>query len=114
MADPEPLAPFCPRYHHAIEVIGRRWTGAILRALLAGHTRFTDIAQTIPGLSDRLLSERLKELEAEEIVVRTVHPETPVRVEYRLTARGEALAPVIQALANWSEHWLPAPGSTRR
>lgn len=107
------FTPFCPRYHHAIEVIGRRWTGAILRALLAGHTRFTDIAQTVPGLSDRLLSERLKELEAEEIVVRTVHPETPVRVEYRLTARGEALTPVVQALAEWSERWLPAPASRR-
>ncbi len=114
MGDPDVLAPFCPRYHHAVEVIGRRWTGAILRALLSGPSRFTDIAQTIPGLSDRLLSERLKELEVEEIVVRTVHPETPVRVEYRLTARGEDLAPVIQALASWSEQWLPAPVATRR
>lgn len=111
MGDYEAFTPFCPRYHHAVEVIGRRWTGAILRALLAGHTRFTDIAQTVPGLSDRLLSERLKELEAEEIVVRTVHPETPVRVEYRLTTRGEALAPVIQALADWSERWLPLPAA---
>jgi len=114
MGDPRPISAFCPRYHHAVEVIGRRWTGAILRALLAGHTRFTDIAQTVPGLSDRLLSERLKELEAEEIVVRTVHAETPVRVEYRLTSRGEALAPVIQAIAAWSEQWLPAPAGGRR
>ncbi len=82
-----------------------------MRALLAGHTRFTDIAQTVPGLSDRLLSERLKELEAEEIVVRTVHPDTPVRVEYRLTARGEALTPVVSALAEWSERWLPLPAT---
>lgn len=114
MDDSDGFSPFCPRYHHAVEVIGRRWTGAILRALLTGHTRFTDIAQTIPGLSDRLLSERLKELESELIVVRTVHPETPVRVEYRLTDRGEALAPVIQALADWSERWIPAPLGVRR
>lgn len=85
-----------------------------MRALLAGHTRFTDIAQTVPGLSDRLLSERLKELEVEEIVVRTVHPETPVRIEYRLTARGEALTPVVYALAEWSERWLPVPVAIKR
>ncbi|MSQ29232.1 MAG: transcriptional regulator [Dehalococcoidia bacterium] len=107
------FTPFCPRYHHAIEVVGRRWSGAILRAMLAGHTRFTDIAQTVPGLSDRLLSERLKEFRAEELVVRTVHPETPVRFEYWLTERGEALAPVIHALAEWSERWLPLPASTK-
>src|SRR5215204_3446621 len=64
---PEPAA-FCPRYHHAIELIGRRWSGAILRVLLDGPTRFSDITGAVPGLSDRLLSERLKELEAERWV----------------------------------------------
>ena len=65
---------FCPRYHHAVELIGRRWTGAILRAMLTGRCRFSEIAAAIPGLSDRLLSERLKELESEGIVVRRVYP----------------------------------------
>ena len=79
------ISPFCPAYHEAIELIGRRWTGAILRVLLSGARRFSDITTTIPGLSDRLLSERLKELEGAGIVTRTVYPETPVRVEYQLT-----------------------------
>jgi DNA-binding HxlR family transcriptional regulator len=96
---------FCPRYHHAVELIGRRWTGAILRALLSGEQRFSDIADAVPGLSDRLLSERLKELEAEEILTRTVIPETPVRVEYRLTYKGRALAPVVEAVSAWAETW---------
>ena len=103
------LAPFCPRYHYAIELIGRRWSGAMLRAMLSGTTRFTEIGATVPGLSDRLLSERLKEFEAEGIVERVVFPETPVRIEYHLTAKGRALSPVVEALAVWAERWLPVP-----
>ncbi len=101
---PAPTA-FCPRYHHAVELIGRRWTGAILRALLSGATRFSDVVACVPGLSDRLLSERLKELEHEAIVTRTVIPETPVRVEYRLTDKGRALLPVVEAVSSWAETW---------
>ena len=104
----EPLEAFCPRYHQAVELIGRRWTGAILRAMLSGSLRFSEIAATVPGLSDRLLSERLKELEAEGVVERVVVPETPVRVEYHLTAKGRSLLPVVEAIAGWAETWLPA------
>jgi DNA-binding HxlR family transcriptional regulator len=100
---------FCPRFHHAVELIGRRWSGAILRAMLSGSIRFSEIAATVPGLSDRLLSERLKELEAEDVVIRTVHPETPVRIEYQLTDKGRALAPVIDSISVWAEDWLPEP-----
>ena len=103
----EGLSPFCAVYTRAIEIIGRRWTGAILRALMAGRTRFNDIAKTIPGLSDRLLSERLKELESEGIVVRTVTPSTPVRVEYALTEAGQALVPVVCSVADWATAWIP-------
>src|ERR671915_464722 len=84
----EPLAPLCPAYTRAIEIVGKRWTGAIIRALLSGSTRFSEILAAVPGLSDRLLSERLKELEAEGIVARLVTPSTPVRVEYNLTEKG--------------------------
>ena len=80
MDNPQQLEPFCPYFHHAVELIGRRWTGAIVRAMLAGCCRFSDISEAIPGLSDRLLSERLKELEAADVVTRTVYPETPVRI----------------------------------
>lgn len=97
---------FCPRFHHAIELIGRRWTGAILRAMFSGRTRFTDIAAVVPGLSDRLLSERLKELESEGLVERCVYPDTPVRIEYRLTEKGRALQETIQSVATWAEEWI--------
>jgi DNA-binding HxlR family transcriptional regulator len=109
------LSAFCPSYHHAIELIGRRWTGAILRAMLSGEARFSDIASVVPGLSDRLLSERLKELEAEGIVMRTVVASTPVRVDYALSEKGQALSDVIAAVSTWAEQWLtPAPESTAR
>jgi len=96
----------CPKFHHAVEVIGRRWTGAILSAMLNGATRFTDIVHSVPGLSDRLLSERLKELECEGIVERRVHPETPVRIEYMMTDKGRALSSVTNAIADWAEAWV--------
>ncbi len=102
--------PFCPYLHYAFELLGRRWTGAILRALQSGRTRFSDLRDTVPDLSDRMLSERLKELEAEGIVMRRVLPETPVRVEYTLTSRGQALAPIIQAVLAWCADWLPHNG----
>ena len=100
------LTAFCPTYHRAIELIGRRWTGAILRAMLSGEARFSDIAASVPGLSDRLLSERLKELEAEGIVRRTVVPSIPVRVDYALTEKGLALNEIIVAVSVWAEQWL--------
>ena len=106
----EGLTGFCPRYHKAIEIVGRRWTGAIIRALLSGDVRFSEIRSTVPGLSDRLLSERLKELESEGIVERRVLADTPVRIEYHLTPKGEALASVVQAASAWAEEWLaPEP-----
>jgi len=103
---------FCPYYHQAVELVGRRWTGAILRALLAGVERFNDIAATIPGLSDRMLSERLKELEAEGIVERQVTPAMPVRIEYHLAPKGRALGSVVEALSAWAAEWLAHPGDT--
>ena len=107
------LAPFCPAYTHAIEIIGRRWTGAIVRSMLTGATRFSEILAEIPGLSDRLLSERLKELEAEGVVERTVTPSTPVRIEYALTDKGRDLAAVVRSVATWADTWakVDAPGT---
>ncbi|MEX2540256.1 MAG: helix-turn-helix domain-containing protein [Trueperaceae bacterium] len=99
----------CPRYHHAVELIGRRWTGAILILLLQGRTRFNELANCIPDISDRMLSERLKELEAEGVVRRIVLPETPVRVEYQLTDKGRSLQAAVSAISDWAESWLAAP-----
>lgn len=106
MALPEHEGAFCPYYHQATELIGRRWTGAILRALRVGVCRFSDLRASIPSLSDRMLSERLKELEREGIVERTVFPETPVRIDYHLTDKGEALGGVMDALAAWAQEWV--------
>ncbi len=97
----------CPRFHHAVELIGRRWTGAIIHIMLAGTTRFSDITQAIPGLSDRMLSERLKELESEGIVQRCVFADTPVRIEYRITDKGRALSDVVASIGVWAEEWIP-------
>jgi DNA-binding HxlR family transcriptional regulator len=117
MTEP-PRSPFCPQYQRTVELIGRRWTGAILRALFAGVSRFSDLSVTVPGLSDRMLAERLKELEIEGIVLRTVIPETPVRVEYSLTDKGRDLDIVIVAVASWAERWevaaRPVAGQTGR
>ena len=99
------LSTFCPTYHRAVELIGRRWTGAILRALLTDVNRFNSLAAAVPGLSDRMLAERLKELEAEGLVLRNVIPEMPVRVEYSLTAKGRDLESVVRAVADWAESW---------
>jgi DNA-binding HxlR family transcriptional regulator len=96
---------YCPRFHHAVELIGRRWTGAIILVMLAGASRYSEMRAAIPGLSDRLLSERLRELEAEGIIERTVLPEIPPAVRYHLTAKGHALAPVIQAITTWVAQW---------
>lgn len=112
MTSDESMSGFCPLYHRAIEIVGRRWTGAIVRALLTGHTRFGQIRSTVPGLSDRLLSERLKELEAEGIVERQVLHDVPVRIEYHLTPKGEALASVVQAASAWADEWLAPQAAT--
>jgi DNA-binding HxlR family transcriptional regulator len=105
---------FCPRFFHAVELVGRRWTGVILRTLLSGPARFHEIRDAIPDISDRMLSERLRELEAEGIVTRSVIPETPVRVEYALTEKGRSLEGAIVALGQWAERWvsLDAPAET--
>lgn len=97
---------FCPYFHRAAELIGRRWTGAILRALLSDVQHFNEIKCAIPDLSPRMLSERLKELEAEGIITRHVIPTTPVRTEYELTEKGRELAPVIASIEHWAHEWL--------
>jgi DNA-binding HxlR family transcriptional regulator len=98
----------CPRFEAAVGMIGKRWTGLIIEVLLQRPQRFSEIAQSIPHVSDRMLAERLKELENEDIVHRHVYPETPVRVEYSLTNKGRDLAPVMQALHNWANSWIAA------
>jgi DNA-binding HxlR family transcriptional regulator len=98
----------CPYFHQAVELVGKRWTGAIVGVLMPGPRRFSEISQAIPQISDRLLSMRLRELEAELLVERHVHPGSPVRVEYGLTPKGRALEPTIAQLKVWAREWLKA------
>jgi DNA-binding HxlR family transcriptional regulator len=104
---PEEPEACCPHFHQAVELVGKRWTGAILYVLLhSGSMRFSEIAHSVPDLSDRLLSERMKELEAHGIVERRVTETTPARVEYELTDRGRELAPALKELKRWADRWL--------
>lgn len=104
----------CPYYHHAVEVIGRRWTGVIVQVMLAGVSRFGDLEAAIPDISSRMLSQRLKELEDEAIIERVVIPEKPVRIEYHLTSKGRALGPVVEALSGWADKWVECDDAPAR
>jgi DNA-binding HxlR family transcriptional regulator len=96
----------CPRYHKAVELIGRRWSGAIIRAMLSGDTRYHEIRESVTEISDRMLAERLRELEAEGVLTRKVFPTTPVRIEYALTTKGRALETAISAIEQWANKWI--------
>jgi DNA-binding HxlR family transcriptional regulator len=96
----------CPYFHEAIELLGKRWSGAIVHALLNGPKRFSELTHTVPQISDRLLSIRVKELEACGIVARKVYEGAPVRVEYELTPKGRALEPAVTAIRSWAREWL--------
>ena len=98
----------CPHFHHAIELIGKRWTGAIVCALTERSMRYGELGKAIPGLSDRLLSQRLRELEEEGLVEREVEAGTPVRVVYSLTEAGQQLDPVLSELKSWAQRWKKA------
>ena len=98
----------CSRFHRAVELIGSRWTGAIIQTLLQGKTRYALIKSAIPDITDRMLSERLRSLEAEDLVTRWVIADTPVRVEYELTEKGRSLQNALQEIGAWAERWIPA------
>jgi DNA-binding HxlR family transcriptional regulator len=98
----------CPHFHHAIELIGKRWTGAIVCALIEQPMRYGELGKAIPGLSDRLLSQRLRELEEEGLVERQVEAGSPVRVTYSLTEAGQALDPVLSEFKSWARKWKKA------
>ncbi len=103
--------PVCSRFHTAIELIGARWTGAILRALFTDQCRYAQIKAAVPGVSDTMLAQRLRALQRDGLIERHVVPATPVQVEYRLTPKGRALEPVLEAIVTWSHTWIPLPDS---
>ena len=95
----------CSRFHRAVELIGGRWTGPILQAVLSGRRRYAEIRSSVPGLSDTMLAQRLRILEAEGVLERRVIPASPVRVEYHPSEKGKALLPVLESVAAWAEEW---------
>jgi DNA-binding HxlR family transcriptional regulator len=101
-------SPMCQHFQRAAELIGKRWNPQVVRALQSGNARFGELRGGIPQISDALLSDRLKELEAEGILTRTVTPDTPVLIEYTLTERGRDLTKVMDELAQWAERWATA------
>ncbi|WP_279630110.1 winged helix-turn-helix transcriptional regulator [Paenibacillus protaetiae] len=96
----------CPKYEAASDILGKKWTGRLIRVLLGGPKRFKEIKEQIPEMSDKMLTDRMKELEAEGIIKRTVYPEMPVRIEYELTLKGKELQPVIETIQKWGEAWM--------
>lgn len=101
----------CPRYEKAAAILGKRWTGLIIRAMLDSRPlRFNEILKMVEPVSDRLLTERLRELEAEGLVERTVYPEYPVRIEYSLSPKGQAMRSVVDAIQDWASEWIELDG----
>ena len=99
------IVTLCPKYEKAIEILGKKWTGKIVRVLCSGPSSFSKIARSVSDLSDRVLSERLKDLEAHGIVERRVTPSMPVKIEYSLTVKGRDLQEVLDALQCWADRW---------
>lgn len=95
----------CPKFEKALSILSKRWSALIIFQLLNGTQRFCDIESEV-GVSARVLSERLKDLEKEEIVTRKVYNETPIRIEYSLTEKGKALRSAIKEIQKWSDDWI--------
>ena len=110
-APAEKMSAFCPIYASLFDMLSRRWMGIILRVLMSGPHRFSEILAVVPGLSDPLLTQRLRELEAKKIVERRVFPTSPVRVEYQLTAAGRDLENAVRTLSRWADKWMPVADS---
>ena len=96
----------CGRYHAAADLLGKRWSVSVVAVLVEHRTaRFTQLREAVPGITPKLLSERLRELEAAGLVERHVVASVPVLVEYRVTEKGAALAEFVGALQRWADAW---------
>nr|WP_148561444.1 helix-turn-helix domain-containing protein [Paenibacillus durus] len=96
----------CPRFEKAVDLLSKRWVALIVFVLISGPRRFGEIESCLSNLSGKVLSDRLKEMENAGIIQRTVYPDIPVRIEYSLTAKGKALAPILKEIGSWSTEWV--------
>lgn len=94
----------CPKFEKTVSLLSKKWTGLIIYQLLLGTQRFNEI-QSAVGISGKVLSDRLKDLEHENIVERKVIPDTPVIIEYSLSDKGRSLKPIIKSIEKWSQEW---------
>jgi DNA-binding HxlR family transcriptional regulator len=95
----------CPKMELTLELLGKKWVALVVFSLLSGPKKFSEIEKYIPGLSSRMLAERLKELEKTEVVVKTIYPETPIKIEYSLSQKGIDLTQTFNAIGEWAEKW---------
>ncbi|MFF1879481.1 winged helix-turn-helix transcriptional regulator [Leifsonia sp. NPDC058230] len=103
----------CRRFQQAAELAGKKWTASILLAAYRGAERFSEYRHLVTGVSDRMLSVRLRELENDDLIARTVIPTTPVQIRYSLTPRGRELIQGLQPLVDWSTRWDGVPAEHR-
>jgi len=95
----------CPNIERAFCLLGKRWNGLIIHVLLTGPKRFKELTNIIPGISQKMLADRLKELEEQNIIVRHVYPETPVKIVYELSEKGKALQRVMEEVKKWANEF---------
>ncbi|MBM7601087.1 DNA-binding HxlR family transcriptional regulator [Virgibacillus halotolerans] len=95
----------CPKFEKAISLLSQKWTTLVIYQLLLGTQHFSEIRSAI-GISGKVLSDRLKDLENQQIVKREVIPETPVIIEYSLTEKGKSMEPIIRDIEKWSQFWI--------
>lgn len=95
----------CPKFEKAISILSQRWTGLVIYQLLSGTQRFNEIQSAI-GISGKVLSDRLKDLEQKGLVKRDVIPDTPVVIEYSLTDKGRSMEPILKSIEQWSQKWM--------
>lgn len=95
----------CPKFEKAISLLSQRWTALVVYQLLLGTQRFSEIQSAI-GISGKVLSDRLKDLEKQDIVKREVIPDTPVIIEYSLTEKGRSMEPILRTIESWSQDWF--------
>ena len=108
----QPKGEMCPRFEKAVNILSQRWTALVIYQMLESPKRFGEIQSAI-GVSGKVLSDRLKNMEQEGLIKRDVYHETPVVIEYSLTQKGESLEPVLRDIENWSKEWIENPGAAK-
>lgn len=101
----------CPKLEKAFQILGKKWNGLIIEVLLNGETHFSTISGSIPELSDRMLSARLRELEEMGIIERLIDTGYPIQVTYRLSKMGRELKPILDEVHNWADKWYSGTGT---